>query len=184
MPVLFPDHQIDLTLNVSDNVRIKNLRFSESLLMGSNPLMIDEDRRNVLALISDEEYDDYYMGHWILEKIPEMPDNFYRIKNRANGENLYASVYHPDKDEESRIVFTWTNTSSDPTYEPEYWDQTADWEIIEGGKGYLIKNVKYSEYLYITLSDEENQNLVFTTKNIEAIGSRAYWTFKNPQSGK
>ena len=69
----------------------------------------------------------------------------------------------------------------DARSEPGYWDRQADWEITRGQKGYLIKNVKYTEYLYAAsddLSYDENHRSVFTWKTVDDLGDEGFWTFE------
>ena len=116
---------------------------------------------------------------WILEKMNDEEFQI-RIKSQATGEYLYAATNDLAFDPLRRSVFGWTNTSVTPVSNPEYWDHSADWEIQHGEKFFLLKNVKFSEYLYAvadnTAFDEDNR-YVFTWRDYYSLGQEGFWRF-------
>jgi hypothetical protein len=72
---------------------------------------------------------------WILEYVPGA-ENYYRIRNKSNGEYLYAGPDDMTKDSLRRRVFTWINTNT----ALDAWGFERDWKIIPGKNGFNIQN--------------------------------------------
>jgi hypothetical protein len=116
---------------------------------------------------------------WVLEKM-HCGNNHIRIKNQGTGEYLYAAADDLASDRLRRRVFTWTNTSVTPLSHFVYWDKTADWEIELEERGFLLKNIRHSEYLYAApddLSFDADHRSVFTWKNYNDLGYEGHWRF-------
>jgi hypothetical protein len=116
---------------------------------------------------------------WILEKMSGEVFQI-RIKSQATGEYLYAAADDLAHDPLRRRVFTWTNTSATPISHSEFWDKTADWEIHHREQFFMLKNVKFSEYLYAasdSLSFDEDNRSVFTWRNYYSLGQEGFWRF-------
>jgi hypothetical protein len=99
---------------------------------------------------------------------------------------LYADEEGLDIEGPSIGIFTWTNTSTTPNSEPEYWDKTADWELIKVANGYLIRSLKYSVYVYAAaVSDDlaDGDHIVLTKENMETLGEDAIWNFESDLAG-
>ena len=114
-------------------------------------------------------------------------NNQVRFVNQDTEEYLYAAADDLAKDPERRRVFTWTNLSTIPESHPRYWDKTADWIIKEEDHGFLLRNVKYNEYLYSAadgLALSEEQRSVFTWKNYQTLGFEGFWKFNKDIQGK
>jgi hypothetical protein len=100
---------------------------------------------------------------------------------------LYAGADDLVADPKRRRVFTWTNTTTSPNSDPAYWDRTADWLIWEEeGNGFILKNVKFSEYLYAVSDDlafDESNRSVFTRKQYHSLGIEGFWKFNKDIRG-
>ncbi len=123
---------------------------------------------------------------WILEKVCGKKHQI-RIKHSKTGEYLYAGADDLVADPKRRRVFTWTNTTTSPNSDPAYWDRTADWLIWEEeGNGFILKNVKFSEYLYAASDDlafDESNRSVFTWKQYHSLGIEGFWKFNKDIRG-
>ena len=132
-----------------------------------------------LLIPKEETKPEHSTESWILEKVCGKR-NQIRIKNQVTGEYLYAAADDHAADPERRRVFTWTNTSTYPNSHPAYWERTADWLIWQEDRGFILKNVRYSEYLYAAADnkafDEDNRS-VFTWKSYHDLGQEGYWRF-------
>jgi len=64
---------------------------------------------------------------------------------------------------------------------PQFFDYpAADWYIEKVEDGFLIRNVKYQEYLYAAADDrafDENNRSVFTWKDFDTLGPEGIWIF-------
>ena len=58
---------------------------------------------------------------------------------------------------------------------------------MEEDQGFLLRNVKYNEYLYSAadgLALSEEQRSVFTWKNYQTLGFEGFWKFNKDILGK
>ena len=164
-------------------MEIKNLEQSKSLIAGTNWII------NYLRIVVTGRKNGAHVdekGLWTLEKIS---GNVFRIKTKVGGEYLYTDEQGlVDIEGQIRGVFTWTNTTTTPDTEPEYWGMTADWELIKVEKGYLIKSVKYSVYLYAAdvpaeLAERGEKHIVLTRENVNALSEESVWNFESDFAG-
>ena len=91
-----------------------------------------QERRNVFT---DTNQLHSEFSTWILEQVPNSQD-YYRIRNEANGEYLYAAANDLTLDSLRRRVFTWIEEDSDLNT----WQLSGDWRIYHQEKGYVIEN--------------------------------------------
>jgi len=101
--------------------------------------------------------------------------NKYRIKSTPSEEYLYAGLDDLKRYDNRRRVLTWTDHTTSPLHEnkKEFWEEQPDWEIIKVDKGFIIKNVGFSEFLYADADDfpyGPNLRSVFTWKDLSSLG--------------
>jgi hypothetical protein len=80
------------------------------------------------------------------------------------------------KDPLRRRVYTWTGNTPVAHALIE-----QEWDLIEEEDGFVIKNVKFGEYLYAAADEfafDENNRSVFTWKNHDDLGREGYWKFE------
>ena len=122
---------------------------------------------------------------WHIEKVCGS-DARIRIKSATSGEYLYAADDDLARDPERRRVFTWTNMSTIPDSDPQYWEKTADWILTEENTGFTLKNVRYNEYLYAAadgLALAQDKRSVFTWKDYDTLGDEGFWFFEKNITG-
>ena len=89
-----------------------------------------QERRNVFT---DTNQLHSEFSTWILEQVPNSQD-YYRIRNKANGEYLYAGANDLTLDSLRRPVFTLIEEDLNT------WQLSGDWRIYHQEKGYVIEN--------------------------------------------
>ena len=124
-------------------------------------------------------------ANWAIEKVLGTL-NQIRIKNAASGEYLYAAADDLAHDSERRRVFTWANTSTTPTSNPDFWENKATWEVEESNGCFRLKNVRFPEFLYAAADDralDEDSRSVFTWKDEKTLGQEGLWKFSKNIKG-
>lgn len=124
-------------LNGGDHNQRQNERTA-----GSDQTKFDDLRRSLWT-----EKNAGHNSTWILEQMGNDKNHFW-MKFESAGEYLNCDEDFYSSGDSTRRVFTWTDTSTNPDSDPNFWAQIADWEITKSVRGYLIKSVKYSEILF------------------------------------
>ena len=100
--------------------------------------------------------------------------NRFRIRNKSSGLLLISSKNI--RDPERRKVVAWTGNT--PVARPLDEQQ---WDLIPNGNGYLIKNLRYGEYLYAAADDlafDDKNRSVFTWKDEDTVGPEGIWNIE------
>ena len=151
-------------------VTIVNHRHNEPLKTG-NPT---GERENLLPV--NYVFTDRSAGpnnqQWILEATGV--NNRYRIRNKSSG--LFLAASENLSDPERRKVVAWTGDTPVANSLDE-----QEWDLIQEGNRYLIKNARYSEYLYAAADDrafDKNNRSVFSWKNFNNLGPEGRWNIQ------
>jgi hypothetical protein len=172
--ILFPLGFVRCFAPVADNpLNIINIRYNENLKTGE-----EAEEASKVSFYNDgfrNVFTDRSSGggqFWILQDTGTK--SRYRIRNKVTGEYLVAS--QDMKDPSRRRVYTWTGNTPVAHALIE-----QEWDLIEEEDGFVIKNVKFGEYLYAAADEfafDENNRSVFTWKNHDDLGREGYWKFE------
>ena len=103
------------------------------------------------------------------------------IKSKDTFQYLYAAPDELKKDPDRRRIFTGIKLNPTNLSDPQNWGKRAEWEIIKTKFGFLIKNLEYSDYMYVAgdpQSDDENRRSVYAWKDFDTLGEEENWKFE------
>ena len=151
-------------------VTIVNHRYNEPLKTG-NPTGESENWMPVNYVFTDRSAGPNNQ-QWILEATGV--NNRYRIRNKSSG--LFLAASENLSDPERRKVVAWTGDTPVANSLDE-----QEWDLIQEGNRYLIKNARYPEYLYAAADDrafDKNNRSVFSWKNFNNLGPEGRWNIQ------
>ena len=148
-------------------------------VLKASPGDVDPTKGNIFT--DRSSHTDQFSDLWVLERITGS-GHCYRIRHSTSGADLIAGSDAEAHDPQRRRIFVSSRKSGKPL--GPSCSGHDEWSIIRHSAGFVIRNLKYTDYIYAAADDlalDDDRRAVFAWKTLLDLGLEGIWLFDKIQ---